>query len=82
MFVRPGPSLSEYRNNVSISRRKEAWSRTLFERQQGINIQVSTIQWTNVGSMLDHRLQRWTNIETTLGQCILFVESALHTADI
>ena len=35
-------------------------------------IPANTIHWPNVLSMLAHRLRRWSIIELTLGQCLLF----------
>ena len=35
----------------------------------------NTTRWPNIGSMLVHRLRRWTNIEPALGQLLVFPPS-------
>ena len=41
---------------------------------------ANTKHWTNVGSMLTHRLRRWSNIDPTLYQCLVFAgTSAANT---
>ena len=42
------------------------------------NVPASTIHWPNIGTMLNHRLRRWFNIEPTLGQCIVFARTCVH----
>ena len=32
--------------------------------------------WSNAGSMLDHRLRRWSNIEAALGTLLVFIQTA------
>ena len=34
-----------------------------------------------VGSMLVHRLRRWTNIDPTIGECLLFAEMSFEARD-
>ena len=40
--------------------------------------QANTRQWTNVGSMLAHRLRRWANIDPTLVEYLVFARLAQH----
>ena len=39
------------------------------------NTSANTRRWLNVRLMLAHRLRRWTNINSTLGQHIVFPET-------
>ena len=38
---------------------------------------ANTRHWPNAGSMLAHRLRRWSNIDPALGQCLVFAGSWL-----
>ena len=42
------------------------------------NNPVNTRRWTNVASMLDHRLRRWPNFETKLAQSFVFIEKVRY----
>ena len=48
------------------------WKLTTMELNDGHELSaVNMSRWINVVLMLAHRLRRWHNINTTLGQCLL-----------
>ena len=61
-FYEVGPTLNQHRVSVSC----------LLDNYLSLHtFSISTLHWANVGSMLDHRLRLWPNIEPAFLGCIL-----------